>query len=1355
MLQNTSSIKGPIKSSPTTIKNPLDSFLSRFPELQKLGFIKRYEELNLKKSQDLQPVRYIKNFLCNSAGEFYKIEKNDKNAEKFTDHYTYFYEIPADTAKIRISGNSVGTGLSEKASKWPISNFFYTSSDNNFFKSEKKDDFEIDFSQKALDPFSSGINCYRLEISLIVNEFISIIDCISKPSPTQEFDVPQDFLDAKLENTKLLLTIHSEHNPEQINSKLKVEAFAYDTDKATYFKEIPVAEALYDEEPLSKSKIRFGKLVKEGKEYEARCIWGASSRTKVYNNGQDFQDFIAVCFSPAPVKKPFPLIDPLYNHRFLKPLKKWNIEGLFVISVPVYKKVNDKKDIFIWNQPHLVKPEFFFKEKEEDAEPALKFNTRHSLYPNLFDSYSLEDIYKSIDCFDYITPEKAARKIARALCLQPRGRRSISIEGGALKQLMGGAIQLSDNITKLVRDEKNPEIRRSAKILKNYLSSMVYFEKDEKKRSAANTIQKTDELCGDGYIFYDAPIHIDAPKIQNIDKELACLYVKRLKKLYKNYKTPISGCEAIRDLLTNIFQKIKSYGIKIDYVYSDFEGMRNTAKEIKASGRVYYLTEDGDKPNTENLALASTYQIWQSIWQSLNERQNDKTEGHRNILNNLLERGFVPNVPGDTSCELYEVKACSHSDENNEASSSGYNFYPSKLTYAMRRNINIWDCVMMEYTAGWFNKYLVEPVRICSPQVKPSMHALNYQAGYINHHQHAEEFETYLGGSIKLVSNMRSNPCLYTLKMDIFEKDSMDNWKTYIPEITPFERLTFYVNNIRAATQSNPCIGVQPIISTQYTWNNDIANRDKKASFTQEDLQKVQDNYPYYKEMLIHMWMSKPEITYAYPHYNNDAKDVKKILQTSPSFNEADFKEYSTQKYFEDVLGNYQNIINEMDRILPSRAISEIITNNIIPQNSPFIFSGWRIGNFKIFRISLSNKNRGECQNVRYIRPGRKKFIFTKFPRRKKILRIPIRPLEIPVDGKTIVIPGGYVVKTGRQQDIDKDLGFWVVTKSHRKPYIRTDHNYYEDHPSLLTNGNVNIIYDYKKKTTETEVNGVKKVTTEKIYNQTIRVPDNTSVFGDIAREQKWEVHVKGNDATQITELFGHSIKKFDCKIDSKKDYLFEASINLNKNFTNKQWKPEENSITIRCIDANTNNILQEKELNPTSPIDEFNPRFPDRLLSKLPILKGPENSEDMIPITSLKATIQGANIRVDIYREDDGINIGRVNEDNTNSKFKKTKPGDKILLKVSWLNATNFDITYILQYEFTGRFLLPLIIKKPRLIRKKTFTIPAGSEGYQVLHIGAVPFGAKKIKATILKYKGLTNLLTIADERSAKITNT
>ena len=93
-------------------------------------------------------------------------------------------------------------------------------------------------------------------------------------------------------------------------------------------------------------------------------------------------------------------------------------------------------------------------------------------------------------------------------------------------------------------------------------------------------------------------------------------------------------------------------------------------------------------------------------------------------------------------------------------------------------------------------------------------------------------------------------------------------------------------------------------------------------------------------------------------------------------------------------------------------------------------------------------------------------------------------------------------------------------------------------------------------------------------------------------------------------------------------------------------------------------------------------------------------------------------------------------------------------MLKVSWLNTTNKDITYILQYGFTGKILFPLI-KKPKLIRKKTFTILAGSEGYRLIRIGEVPFGAKSINAKIQKYKGLTNLLTIADERSAEITNT
>ncbi len=1326
---------------PTSNKKPIDLLHSRFPFLSKIPTIKSLEELGTTKNKDLPPIHYIKDYLFNSTGEFYK------SVNASAPYYLYFFEVPQNIQKIIITKNDIGGTTNSTIKKWPSGGFFYANDKNEFFGNQNQKNFEVKFKSEEADPLVSGINCYRLDLSYIVNDFISINDYSAS---CNEFKVPKDFAEAKLENTKLLFAVPSKYTPDEVKEKLKVEAHSYNTQNTYYFDELPIAEAIYEGEPLSKSKISFGKLFHGSNKCKFNCIWAPQPPRRLINRGCSFFEYTALCLSP--ISKDFiglpHIVDPLYNFwrgRFfnkLKKIKNCEIIGKIKLLVPVYRRVNDKRDVFIWNQPHLVKPEFFRTDKVKDSDPKLNFYTRHTLYPNLFDSYSLEDIYKSIDCFDYITPENAARKIARALYIQPRGRRSVSIEGGALKLLLGGAIELADR-TKAVKDtvsppendseeekaaydqrvkeakEKFAKDQRKAKQIKNILCSMVYFDKK-------NDETKEDCLNGEGYLFYDAPIHYEHPKIKingnDTRKNLTELCIQRLEKLYGKYKSPISGCEAIKDLLSKIFQEFKRYNIKIDYVYSDFEIMRNTAKEIRSSNRVYNIDKDNDR-NTQDLSKASSYQIWQSIWQSLNKLHNDPPQGYKDILFELQKRGFLPyNCTKEDHCELNEVLSCAHSTLTDRSSSNGYN---DSSTYEQRRNINIWDCVMMEYTADWFNKYLVEPVRECSSCVIPSMHALNYQAGHINHHQHGEEFETYLGGSINLVSNMRSNPCLYTLKTGVFDKDSMDNWKTYIPEITPFSRILFYVNNVRAARLSNPCIGVHPFISTQYTWNNDVAERKKDTTeISDKLLDKVQESYPYYKEMLIHMWMCNPEITYAYPHYDNDAKNIQKVLKATPSSKTASFETYNKLDYFRDVFGDIQDTIKELDNVLKPRCKSNVLINSIVPENSPFIVSGWKIGSYYVYRLTINNENLKDdeplFEHVRYIRLRKYGFIL---PKILKIFKKSL-PLKITADGKTIAFPSAFIISKKASKT---EPGCWIVSKNSTPPYFKASNDYFETHPSLSMAG-----ISYAPVIDEIIIKSKKPGSTYKTKNQRVFVLDNTSVFGDIAPCQKWIADIKINDISQDTHIFEYRLGEDYKKFVKDHEYTFEMEFDLNKYFQAED-KDKVKFATISCKEKtdvpNSNYIIKKTTYRPghINTADSNRPFYLLDIIQDLqPKTDTDENTEQkpkQSTISSIKAFIQGANARVDIYRKDDGINIGRVTKEKTNEQFRVAKPGDKIKLKVSWLNATDKEITYTVAFCIDDKLACVCCFNKN-----------PGDEGYKVYDLGQIPAGAKKISAHVFQ---------------------
>ncbi len=1278
MQQNTTKItSSPIKDIigqhivPTDgTKELIDPKFSVFPEDLNIPKIFRLEELKASSSENLNHKYFIKNHLFNSAGYFYK-----RNGTP--DYYVYFFELDEYVKALQIKNNNedLPSGLNERLRKWPIAGFYYAEKNKEISATP-----EIDISSIGVTPGTSQIEVSKIGLHYIPYFF----DSISEYAPAKEYAIPNNFFNLDYTKNTLYVAVVSKYVPSEVDSKIELCSNYADRNKMVFF-ENPVAEALYDGDLLVRSMIIPGRITQNGKPVGGGlCLWKTVPMEKVKNNGKDFLEFEAICFElklKQTLERNFAyeafisgdldyFFKPSFNEARYNQLlshvrRHYDIRGKFKLQVPVFKKINNQKDVFLWFQNGLVKPEKYYgsefnSELKENAPENLKKFNRHSKYPNLFDSYSLQEIYPNLDSLETVSPEEAARKLARALFAQPRGRRSVSIEGDVFEQLFGGAIEIADRIktTKKAVDkpeDNDPEQLQKyneyindcifVKRQKNFLHSMVYFEDSEQKG-----------LCGDGYIFYDAPIHYDNPKIKDVDASIKQDYCERLRKLYTNKNVrsddntdgPISGAEALRNLLDKIFEKLqKRYHIEVDFIYCDFEGMRNTANEIRIVQRGFYIRDD--KASTEPLD-ATRDQVWDSICESLHDRKDKETESYRKIYDNLEKRGYAFTDENGNSILLNDVKSCRHSNLSDGRSSSGYN---ASQTYVRRRNINIWDCVMMEYYAGLLDKYLVKPIRHYYPKAIRSLHSVNSQAGYINHHQNGNEFETYLGGSVKLPAGMRSNPSLYTLKLDAFEKDSMDNWKTYIPKVTPFARLKFYINNVRAAMLSNPNIGVHPFIATQYSWNNYSCDRDEKkdpAGYTptSEQLQTVYNSSQFHREMLIHSWMCKPEITYAYFDYNYDAKHGENVLRALPQNDIATFEPISVQDYFKDVFGETQKTIKDLDKALPLCSKTISLIQEIIPENSPFILSGWQIGKYQIYRITLEEFGPASFKNVRYVCKPQKGILHAKFPKLRKKARLR-KDLLATVNGKTVVFPSGYIFRH------EKGPGRWIVIKGSKRPYVLTKRDYYETNPSL----------DMPKCSQPVMRKG-----------QAITVLDNTSVFGDIAHYQKWEATVKLNSVDRNTIILGEALGERHKQYTAGNEYKFTREIDLSNEFTNRE------------------NV---------------------RPLTYLDIATGTNEA------SNIRAYIQGANVRVDIYREEDGINIGRVSQEKTNEKFVKTKPGDKILLKVSWLNATNNNKSYTVNYK-----------TDEELAFSTKLDCLSGDEGYRIFHVGNIPAGTKKIEASV-----------------------
>ena len=1232
------------------------------------------------KEKSVESSHYITDYNFNSAGQFYK---KSTSFPKFP-YYVYFFEISPHAIKIEIRNNKVGGGLNERMGQWPAAGLFYTSKDNPLFQSTK-----FTFPNDTSIGAGEGVDCTVAGLNYISTPFPAIS---TKEYPIMT-EIPRDFFKLDTSKESLYLAVPSQLDPETAAKELEVVQEVYNTDGVYYFTEYPIAEAIYDGDPLARSRIKFGKVMCGDSPVGGLFIWNDGSLDSIeksYNEVKcglyDCKQVEAYYFQPNQFQTlelniAFEEIFRRENVDAVFDSNSWakayrsamsyvnrhyTLRGKFKMLVPVYKRPSNR-DVFLWSQNTLVKPEDYYGTGYDSvlgmyAPNNLRYFNRHRQFPNLFDSFSMAEIYPDVESLETVSPEQAAEKMARALMWQPRGRRSVSVEGSGLKKLMGGAIEIADKV-----DRSDAVLEKKKK---NFIHSMAYFDDSTQEG-----------LCGDGYIFYDAPIHYDNPKIKDADESVKSDYCEQLRKLYTNPNVrsedkpegAISGCEALRNLLYKVFDALKKkYHTGVDFIFCDFEGMRNTANEIRIARRAPDIEND---PPSEKLLESTRDQVWASILGSLKDRQGKETESYRKIYDKLLERGYAFEDNGK-ALMLNDVKSARHSEisekPNSFRSSCGYN---ASATYAQRRNINIWDCVMLEYYAGLLDKYLVGPVREHFPNVVRSLHACNNQAGYINHHQNGSEFETYLGGNVNLPAGMRSNPSLYTLKLDAFEKDSMDNWKTYIPKVTPFARLIFDINNVRAATLSNSEEKVHPFIASQYSWNNFSGERgegDKKDNYTptEEQLKTVSYNSCFQREMLIHSWMCNPEITYAYMDYNYDARAQGKVLKGAGRDSLATFDPIAKQDYLKEVFSDLQKTINELNKILPtslSRKISKrypiylkrrslkklrkpkvgSIIQETIPENSPFIMSGWQIGQFKVYRITLENYDSGAFKNALYVRRAKYGFAWQKLPRFSRPKRLDA--FLATSGGKTVVFPHARVIKC------ESGPGRWVVMKGNLRPYVLSERDYYETHPSLDMQGaNLPVFRS----------------------GNAVAVLDNTSVFGEIAHKQKWVANVKmGKTVDKNTVILGEALGDSAVNYQGNQEYEFTREIDLSSHF----------------------------------------PVGADESVRPMTYLKV---ADDTCKISHVKAMIQGANVRLDIFRRSDGVNIGRV------KNCRCTKSSEILMLKVSWLNATNQDVSYTLKYTYKG--LNKQTISKGILAR-------AGDEGFLVIPLYPVA-GTKSIEAVILR---------------------
>lgn len=1159
--------------------------------------------------------------------------------------------------------------------------------------SEKEANNEIDavnpYIKASADPFIDT-NTLFLQTFLTVGE-------IENGNGTHELIIPPGVFKGRKEK-KVYLFVSSTKEPS-------VTAYTYPTDVA-YFYEEPAAEALTEGDYLRNSRIMLGEVHHKGNTLSGLYFWEKpSARIKI--SSDDLQKhpclFItldtldalteALKFLETETNRKkgttlLTLLDRLLE-KIKLPLSKLQIFK-FDINVPVYPRNSKPFYSFVWRTNDLAKSEFIEKKISRPQ--------KHHTHPGLFDNFGLAQIYNSPASISTTTTSYAVEQITRGLLAQPKGKRSISVDGFLL-QLLGGACFEAQEL-KIVPtcpeakkvDYENKEIR----LTRDYLYSMIY------SGSANNST--TDNFSGEGFLFYDSPIHYNNPKVvpgRELDEGLVeklknydtgkeekkkehpfIRYlisnnnrIKRAKKYFsewldlgdpddKNDKRPTSGSHAVQKLLNEIFTGVHQYGIEIDYIYSDLERLYNTAWLLRTRHRLEHFYEKTDTstdesrcPNFYNIDLykKNGHLECKKMWDSVCESERFQNE----ILPKLESRGFTPYIKGKITDDIY-LSAVNNSFWRNLPTQRPIFGYWINENFAQRREINIWDCVMTEYTAELQQTYVMDPILKNNPKAKYSLYAHVAAKGHSQYGTYAMFFEPYLGGSIKLPKGMSSSTSIYGGQASEGHcKFNLDDYRCFAQDNSAFTLFKYEINHIRIARNDNPN-GFMPFYSCRHyrEIHNDLL-----------------DKATYYKDTLFHSWLCQPEQMIAYFHYDSE---IKAAFTSS-------YPKEPQQTYFRSCYEDTQQILDELNSIV-KRPIVKTLDTPIVNECDPFILTGIETSQERIWRLTFDNR---KCVKTGFFSKSQKK------------------ELNIKIGKKNISFAKGVI----RKEDA---TGFWIAAPKKTEPKITTEKDFFETAPSYYIDNPFDTLFmpqNNRKHYTFEESEGV-------------------TIFGESAPFQIWEAKIKFDKISEGTQLFKINVNRLG--IEEGKWYIFTARVRIPRpefiygESVNRDDKRFEIELTYEGDG-------KKRVYNDSFAVHIDRDKKWEHYYTPITSIELGEDKNgtkaDSIHCEYFKILIDKMNIRADIFRESDGVNIARVNkqfEEFKNTLMAKTRCTDSFDVRISWLNALDTGENYTIWLEQHSG--------KQAISSKKldTIKVPPIDQGYKILKLPKLNSGISKISIVI-----------------------
>lgn len=1002
-----------------------------------------------------------------------------------------------------------------------------------------------------------------------------------------------------------------------------------------FFYDLPVATSISSGQQLKDSKILLGKVLKYVKSRKEKEV--ASNKPPMIVLGKRYRVYSGEFKWLEGDKKIMIEGAAEFESRSLKDYqfccngKVYDCPEIEIESnkLYIYRKTPEarKRDItaFVWQSGN---------EDDEVKKSYLGGGTGsehpYNKYSYIMDCLSSHTMYRSMVSLTKFTASNAARYAVKTLAKQPKGSRCFSIDGNNLVFLMGGAIFKIEHM-----------IVHTPKV-------------DDKPRDLIGSeLDFVDGLyaINGSHLFFDNPVNYEKDS-----KDKAIFYIKDV----LGIKSGSNGCEAIKKLLTSLFAQIKQYGVELDYVYCDIEGPWNDARGLlsRRFNDKYFRPKSLDRTEFYNTVV-------------LNELM-----GRNEIWEDMRRRGLDLSVK-----QLYDV-CIAKDDQDNPHSFYGLN----PKSYANRRNPNIWDAVMKGYGNDLFYHYVMQPVLDNNPEAKCSVFAHDNAKGYVNH---ASRFETYLGGTVNLHPDMYSCEAIYGgISGEYYKKLCMDNWMMFPNRRTLFSDFVGSINALRSPLVSSQSKDLKNgkfnvFFSSFNIWvNNYIDNtqKDEKAGVIQQikaggNLKKRLEVY--YKEFLYHLFLCCPDRAIAYFQVERKAIKDNGTIDNGGSYyfpfgNGQTIDSY--KRYYSDCYLRLQEILEELNGLVKGD-VCETMVKSLATETEPYVISGVKLNDRKLWRVTLNE------------------------------------PVSCNKNGADVVInlSKGKIIKFAQKKRvIESEYGLWVETPLNVEPEFISIADYYESNPAFVSQidyGHIPVITNSKDYGTKIS-SEFKQFALFNVANiLRFARPKTYTVFGETPLFMTWSMKFKVNKVGTVSTTL---LSKYEEGINFvlSKNNGTQGGLTVSTNTKEGKEKLAKNEryelikyVALDTVETNDplkgsvrfelwklhNDVREYIVLEDNKKINLNNDNHNYFYQSYFDILAP---ITDVISIEEFKVFLSQQHEKLELFRESDGVNIGRVNKkvDAYSALSVETRRNDTLVGKFSWVNATNEDVEYSISYKMNGK---------------------------------------------------------------------